>query len=278
MYGGGGTLLVSGSGYGVPRYTNTDARMKDHFRENVRRMRQIQRQSREREADSHKPVKALWKSDKYSNIQSRIKDDIERVPSVPRPKSANFLRAHSRSGPSVPVMSRPCTPDVTEDKLTVPKASSSADIKLQRHNFDFIKINGITAKHAKIPRSPSLTALDDLKKKREEEYSRHKSGQVPSYLQNRKKQWKKDEEDRIANTPDPEMPPGHRKLPESERKQTLKLLLDKEQDLVDELSALPIRMDTFRIRSQKQEIEKKLIEIDEAKKIFSRPKVFVKVE
>ena len=52
-------------------------------------------------------------------------------------------------------------------------------IKLQRNSFDFIKINGITAKHVKVPRSPSLTALDDLKKKQEEEYSKHKKGQVP---------------------------------------------------------------------------------------------------
>lgn len=44
-------------------------------------------------------------------------------------------------------------------------------------------------------------------------------------LQVRKEHWKKTEEERIANTPDPEMPPGHRLLPEKERQQTLKLLL-----------------------------------------------------
>lgn len=47
---------------------------------------------------------------------------------------------------------------------------------------------------------------------------------------------------------------------------------------MSELSALPLRMDTFRIRSQKQELENKIAEIDEAKKIFNRPKVFVKVD
>ena len=51
-----------------------------------------------------------------------------------------------------------------------------------------------------------------------------------------------------------------------------------EKELVDELSALPLRMDTFRIRSQKQDLENKIAEIDEAKKIFNRPKVFVKVD
>lgn len=50
---------------------------RDHFRENVRRMRQIQRKCREREEESVQPVKALWKSEKYKDVQSRIKTDIE---------------------------------------------------------------------------------------------------------------------------------------------------------------------------------------------------------
>lgn len=56
------------------------------------------------------------------------------------------------------------------------------------------------------------------------------------------------------------------------------IFLAEEKELVSELSALPLRMDTFRIRSQKQELENKIAEIDEAKKIFNRPKVFVKVD
>lgn len=56
------------------------------------------------------------------------------------------------------------------------------------------------------------------------------------------------------------------------------IFFTEENELVSELSALPLRMDTFRIRSQKQELENKIAEIDEAKKIFNRPKVFVKVD
>lgn len=51
--------------------------MRDHLGENVRRMRQIQRQAKEREANAHQPVKALWKSEKYSGISSKIKEDIK---------------------------------------------------------------------------------------------------------------------------------------------------------------------------------------------------------
>lgn len=49
------------------------------------------------------------------------------------------------------------------------------------------------------------------------------------------------------------------------------------QKLISELNSLPIRNDTFRIRTTKNDMEKKLTELDEAIKIFSKPKVFVKV-
>ena len=43
-------------------------------------------------------------------------------------------------------------------------------------------------------------------------------------LVNRQKQWKKDEVDRIANLPDPDLPDGHRKMANEERKETLRKL------------------------------------------------------
>ena len=47
-----------------------------------------------------------------------------------------------------------------------------------------------------------------------------------SSLVNRQKQWKKDEVDRIANLPDPDLPEGHRKMANEERKETLTKLQD----------------------------------------------------
>ncbi|XP_052786335.1 enkurin domain-containing protein 1-like isoform X2 [Mya arenaria] len=217
----------SGQGFGMPRHLRSD-HPKDHFRENVRRMRQMQRQSKERDVQSAQPVKALWKSEKYKDISSKIKSDIE--------------------------------------------------VQLKRNDFDFIKINGRSAKHSQVPRAPSLTALDDLKKKHEEEYRRHKLGAVPTYLRARKEQWKKEEEDRVANTPDPACPEGHKVMPDAERRETLDLLKQKQQELISKLQSLPLRTDTFRMRSCKQELENKLAEMEEAIKIFSRPKVFVKSE
>lgn len=48
--------------------------------------------------------------------------------------------------------------------------------------------------------------------------------------------------------------------------------------MIAELNSLPIRNDTFRIQTTKNDFEKKLTELDEAIKIFSKPKVFVKID
>ncbi|VDI03321.1 Hypothetical predicted protein [Mytilus galloprovincialis] len=220
------TFSLQGSGFSnLQSHYRPDSRSKNHYAENMRRIRSIQRQSKQKENDTHQPVKALWKSEKYSSVTSKIKDDIQKEPAVPRPHSANFLRAHSRMGPpAIPVQNRPCSAEPPKEKLTIPVASSASDVKLTRHNFDFIKVNGIAARNSRMYKSPSLTNLDELKKKQDDELKRYKKGVVPHYLVNRKDQWKKDEEDRIANTPDPAMPPGHKVLPENERLQTLNLL------------------------------------------------------
>ncbi|XP_076072556.1 enkurin domain-containing protein 1-like [Mytilus galloprovincialis] len=274
------TFSLQGAGFSnLQSHYRPDSRSKNHYAENMRRIRSIQRQSKQKENDTHQPVKALWKSEKYSSVTSKIKEDIQKEPAVPRPHSANFLRAHSRMGPpAIPVQNRPCSAEPPKEKLTIPVASSASDVKLTRHNFDFIKVNGIAARNSRMYKSPSLTNLDELKKKQDDELKRYKKGVVPHYLVNRKDQWKKDEEDRIANTPDPAMPPGHKVLPENERLQTLNLLKERERELMKLLSGLPLRMDTFRLRTEKQEIEAKLSEIDEGKKIFSKPKVFVRID
>jgi len=50
------------------------------------------------------------------------------------------------------------------------------------------------------------------------------------------------------------------------------------KELTSKLAALPIRSDTYRVRNAKEILEAKLCEVEEAIKIFSRPKVFVKID
>lgn len=58
---------------------------KDHEKENLRRMREIQKRCREKEQAQElsrpKPVKALWKSQKYENVESKVKAKLQVLPS-----------------------------------------------------------------------------------------------------------------------------------------------------------------------------------------------------
>lgn len=49
-----------------------------------------------------------------------------------------------------------------------------------------------------------------------------------SSLKDRQGEWKKEEERKRANTPDPSIPPGHALMPAVERRKTLDLLKDSE--------------------------------------------------
>jgi len=49
-------------------------------------------------------------------------------------------------------------------------------------------------------------------------------------------------------------------------------------ELQKKLSQLPVRNDTVTLRRTKEDIEKKIVELDEAILIFSKPKVFIKLD
>ena len=49
-------------------------------------------------------------------------------------------------------------------------------------------------------------------------------------------------------------------------------------ELMKEFQSLPVTADTVRVLERKSKLEAKLREVDDAIKIFSRPKVFVKMD
>uniref|UniRef100_A0A3Q3WWJ9 Enkurin domain-containing protein n=1 Tax=Mola mola TaxID=94237 RepID=A0A3Q3WWJ9_MOLML len=204
-------------------------RIHDFGKENVLRLREIQRRCKEQEAERAQsrpvPVKALWTSPKYQNVSSRVMVQLEvRIVSV------------------------------------------------QGHSIDFIKHNAQAAGRTVLRRSQSLTSL------RDKPVPSAVKGQVPQYLEERKKQWQKEEEERRRNAPDPTAPPGHTLMPESERQETLISVKDAHHSLVTELLSLPLKADTLSVRSRQAHLERRLSEIEEAIKIFSRNKVYVKID
>lgn len=55
-------------------------------------------------------------------------------------------------------------------------------------------------------------------------------------------------------------------------------LVSEQSELLAELSSMPICNDTLRVRMKREELEQKLAKVEEAIKIFSRQKVFVKLD
>uniref|UniRef100_G1MVW8 Enkurin domain-containing protein n=1 Tax=Meleagris gallopavo TaxID=9103 RepID=G1MVW8_MELGA len=262
---------------------------KDHEKENVRRIKEIQKKCKERERAQErsqpKPVKALWKSQKYENVESKVKARLQESSPPPNPEAVNFLRAYSRCGPGIrPGRSLSPSPASTKAGTgTEALQTLGAETKLQveGNSIDFIKHNARNAKRAPLRRSQSLQALAELlgqKQREQEEYNAKQKGHVPQYLLERKEQWRRQMEEQLRSRPDPDTPPGHTMMPEGQRLEMLGSLKQSQEQLIKELVMLPMRADTLSIQKRRVELERKLSQIEEALKIFSRPKVFIKLD
>ncbi|XP_005998647.1 enkurin domain-containing protein 1 [Latimeria chalumnae] len=261
---------------------------KDHEKENVRRMREIQKKCKEKELEREHnrpmPVKALWKSQKYECVESKVMTKLQESSPSKKLEFQNFLKAHSRCGTGLPPRrSLSPTPSKTTApvRLDKPVSGNSTELQIKGVNVDFVSYNARNAKRTSLQRSRSLQSLTEVlerKQKDQEEYNTKQKGQIPQYLLERKDQWRREAEERQRKIPDPSMPPGHTMMPECERQETLNSMKQTQQQLIKQLLMMPVRADTLSAQNCRTELEKKLSEIEEAIKIFSRPKVFIKVD
>ncbi|XP_078470856.1 enkurin domain-containing protein 1 isoform X2 [Lampetra planeri] len=101
-------------------------------------------------------------------------------------------------------------------------------------------------------------------------------GMLPAYLIERREEWSRQQEERRRQQPEIGQPEGHTAMRETERAETLACLRSTQQQLLHELGSMPMRADTLRVRERRAEIEKRLAEVEEAVRIFSRERVYVK--
>lgn len=102
----------------------------------------------------------------------------------------------------------------------------------------------------------------------------YKKGVVPKYIKDRKEELYRQAK---STEGDEKCPEGHVMLPENERKETLRMLRQSYAELITELNMMPVRSDTLKIRNRKIELENQLKKLDEGIKVFTRPKVYVKI-
>ncbi|XP_008334359.1 enkurin domain-containing protein 1 [Cynoglossus semilaevis] len=240
----------------------------DFSKENVRRLREIQRRYKEQEAHRAQsrpvPVKALWTSPKYEKVPSRVTAHLQMSSPTVKPQCKGFLKAHSNSGSTSTPRPRSAS--------CVPAQDPDLRLEIEGHTIDFIRHNARAAGKAGLRRSQSLTNL------RDKPVPSAVKGQVPQYLEERKEQWRREAEERRKNAPDPTIPSGHTMMSESERQETLKSLKETHRSLVTELLSIPLKADNLSVRSRRAHLDCRLSEIEEAIKIFSRDKVYVKID
>ncbi|XP_028853154.1 enkurin domain-containing protein 1 [Denticeps clupeoides] len=253
----------------TPQTTKNKPPVRDFGKENVRRLREIQRKCREQEAQKERarplPVKALWTSPKYKEVPSRVMTQSQESNPPKRPECQNFLRAHSQCGSG----SRPQPRSSTPSRSTTPRDPNS-EMLVRGRTIDFVSHNARTAGKMGLRRSQSL---QDVRPPPTAE-----KGRVPQYLEERKEQWRREAEERRRNAPDPSAPAGHTLMPERERVTNLTKLKEAHSSLVSELQSLPVRTDTLNVRSRRAELDRRLSELEEAIKILSRDKVYVRTD
>eukprot|EP00877_Chromochloris_zofingiensis_P007501 jgi/Chrzof1/3003/Cz12g07200.t1 len=100
-------------------------------------------------------------------------------------------------------------------------------------------------------------------------------GRVPEYLLERKMQLAEEYDAVQAAKQAALIPAGMRMLPEEERLETLAILEQNRSEVERHLQALPITIETPSQIRRKDELERRIAEIENAAKIFRRPNVLV---
>ena len=140
---------------------------------------------------------------------------------------------------------------------------------------DYIESN----KHliSKIQEANNSNKLKEYNNKKENPY--HKEyGKTPKYIQEMRLENEKKIEMEKLRKETAKYPKGTRLLSEEERLFTLEKLKQSRDDINKVIEKLPITSDTQAFRNKKEELFKKLDEIENAIDTFSKKKVFVKVE
>ena len=129
----------------------------------------------------------------------------------------------------------------------------------------------------KIQNANNTNKLKEYYDKKENPY--HKEyGKIPKYIENMKLENEKKLEKEKLRKETAKYPKGTRLLSEEERLFTLEKLKQNRDDINKVIERLPITPDTQAFKNKKDELFKKLDEIENAIETFSKKKVFVKIE
>ena len=169
--------------------------------------------------------------------------------------------------------------EVPENQNEIKNIQIKKDIEISNKELnnkkDYIEEN----KHliTKIQNANNSNKLKEYYDKKENPY--HKEyGKTPKYIQDMRLENEKKKEMEKLKKETAKYPKGTRLLSEEERIFTLEKLKQSRDDINKIIERLPITCDSQAFRNKKDELFKKLDEIENAIETFSKKKVFVKIE
>jgi len=257
---------------------------KNHMVDNVKQIRATEFKNREAKELASEEPRELYKLRQFKNVESRLHettaateygavnpDDVEgrsflvkgkaeqdriqlRKESLVKKQQLEEQLHEARARSMEPIVVKPVVPRAEE---ILPRAP--------RPTKNFIGENKNKIQEMLPPRSD-----DNSDNNIHEEF-----GRIPKYLLDRKLKAAQEEAERRRNAPDPDCPPGMKRMPEEERLNTLEVLASSKEECLKQLSKLPFVIETPVLRKKQESLEQKLREIDNALELFKKPKVFI---
>jgi len=264
---------------------------KDFMKENYRQLKQAQAQKKEdEEAAAHahsSPRKSSSKLIQFRDVQSRVYEEPATWrTAAPNPgngtvfltrgasqRRLNEKRAEGnaarrqveemrKEAEYYSTAQRPSTPT----KMAVPARTERGTFV--RNQKDFINAN-----KEQCPASPRTDASVASVEKGMSKPANY--GRVPKYLEQRKAQWKEEQDRQALALADKDCPKGMKLMKEDERVSTLETLQQSKVECQKMLSKLPFTAETMSARKKVEALETRLKEIENAIGLFSKQKVYI---
>jgi hypothetical protein len=157
-------------------------------------------------------------------------------------------------------------------KANTPSINDNGII-LKKNNKNFIEENKQKIIKGEIPKKIPVNKSND----KSSQNNFHKDfGKTPQYLKNMKIEAEKKKELDILKKEQEKYPKGTRLLSDEERIKTLNSLKQAQIENSLLLERMPITNRTYKLQQKKEELMRKLNEIDKAIEMFSKKQVFVK--
>ena len=232
----------------------------NHIQANRQALREKQQNNRNAQAERHRKDKLKQekiekkKQKLYGNVRSRVSMSIS--------SSSNSIDdcCHSIDAP---IQSRGVSP-------LSPTATDSVSSENSDFHIAFGRKVPIHVESRPISGSRPITDADSVVS------SAHKSyGKVPRYITQRKERIAQGEQERARKQELEPPEPGLVLLDETERLETLALLETNEKNVKYDLVNIPFSMNPQRAGRLREALTLRLKEIEDAKAIFSKEKVFV---